>query len=180
VKPREIHSHISNRRAHGGVVGIGHAVASGMSLAKRVIPFAPEFTIDRDGTVWLGHSRVPTTSVKSPKGVDCLAVRLNEESTRPVSVWRILSQVWYENKLILPRDGNAMSWIADNVVVVPGVSGSAEIPGIRDPDEILLVIVKYFREDVGCWQMAEKSGLVFYSRDQFASLIRDVLSAGIR
>lgn len=186
-KFRDIAQPIANRRAHGGVQGVGHAVISGFSLAKRAIPFSPGFSIDRNGVVWTGeghHRRVETTSMLSPKGVQVLAVILDADDSggslpvrKTFAVWKLLSQIWYENKIVLPRDGNAMSLISDNVILLGSVSDIAG-GAIADMDEILLVWTTYSK-GVGCWNLAEKTRLVRYSRDQFFGLIKDVLVAGI-
>lgn len=196
MKPRAVAFHIANRRAHGGVKDTGSAVLSRFSMAKRAIPFAPGFSIDNNGGVWCrggtgggigGGERLPTTTMRSAKGVECLAVCFTKEteavvsdgSAQPVMVWRILSQVWYSNKVILPRDGNALNWKMANVIVLGSITNTEAVPAISDIDEILKIWVTYLKDGIGCWQLAEKTGF-FYSRDQFWSLIRDVLVAGIK
>jgi len=142
------------------------------SLAKRPISWAPDLTIDRNGVVWNGHVRVPTTGLLSQHGVKQLAVNIDGE---PVVVWRLLATIWYEGRMILPRDGNAMNYHADNTIDLKSVSSLK----ISDPDEILKIWVKYC-EGICCWQLAEKTGIHLYSRDEFYGLIKDILIAGIR
>lgn len=143
------------------------------SLAKRSITWAPHLTIDRNGVVWNGHVKTPTTHVTSKYGVRMLAVNIDD---RPVAVWKLLSHIWYENRMVLPRDGNAMNFHADNTIDLKKVSQSMNI---SDPEEILVIWVKYC-SGFSCWQLAEKTGIHVYSRDEFYGLIKDILVAGIR
>lgn len=150
---------------------MGTAIAH--SLAKRTITWAPSLSIDRNGTVWESHKRFPTTKTLSKHGVKMLAVIIDD---REFPVWKLLTHIWYENRLILPRDGNAMNCHADNTIDLKKVSHSMNI---SDPDEILKIWVTYC-SGVPCWQLAEKTGIHVYSRDEFYGLIRDILIAGIR
>lgn len=146
------------------------------SLAKREVTWAPGVSIDRNGTVWRGHVRVPTTYVNTKQGLKQLAVDLVD---RRVPVWRMLSGIWYDNAMLVPRDGNAMDWRTDNTVVLKAVTSTNNSPGISDPEEILIVWSRYCA-GASCWQLAEKTGLHIYSQQQFHNLVRDILIAGIR
>jgi hypothetical protein len=143
------------------------------SIAKRMIVWAPGIYIDRNGVCWQGHTRLVTTNVISKLGVKQIAVVI-DGTTHPV--WRLLSGIWYRGAMVLPRDGNAMDYSADNTIVLSKVTSMK----ISDPDEMLKIWVTYEREKVGCWDLAASTGLCFYTVDEFRVFIGDVLLAGVR
>lgn len=82
-------------------------------------------------------------------------------------------------KIVLPRDGNAMDYSTKNVIVVGNITFSKNVPGIFDADEVLLVWTKYC-QGITCVEMSSETKLYGYSIDSFRSLIADILVAGIR
>ena len=140
------------------------------SIAKRPIP-GTDLHINRDGVVFNGHKAFPTTSKFSRLGVKMLAVEINEQK---FFVWELLSWIWYEKKMLLPRDGNFMDCSVRNTVVLQSTSK------FSNPDEVIKIWYAYERERVGCWQLSEKTGLHGYAVDEFRSLIKEILWAGIR
>lgn len=147
-----------------------------MSLAKRSITWWEHHAIDRNGVVWHMHKRVPTTSVASKHGVWQLAVQGPDE--RKIVIWPLLSHMWYGGRMILPRDGNALNWHADNTIDLAAVSSLTE-KTFKDPAEILKIWTVYC-SGCGCWALAERTAIHLYSRDEFYSLVKDILVAGIR
>ena len=141
------------------------------SIAKRPIP-STDMDIDRNGCVWKGHVKVPTTILRSQYGVKQLAIEMHGE---PVAVWFLLSVIWYDQCMILPRDGNALNWSADNTIVLRG----EWVCHIVQAAEVLLIWVTYC-EGVPCWQLGEKTGLHQYYEEQFREVIKAILIAGIR
>jgi hypothetical protein len=147
-----------------------------VSIAKKPISACPSVSIDRNGVCWRESKRLVTTNQISPKGVKELAVVLND---RLFVVWRLLSNEWYDNAMLLPRDGNTMNYAADNTIALKSVS-QCQGRTISDPDEIMKIWVTYERDRVPCWNLSEKTDLHFYTPDEFRSIIGDILSAGIR
>jgi hypothetical protein len=140
------------------------------SIAKRAITHT-DLHINRDGVVFRGHKVIPTTSKFSRLRVKMLAVEINGTV---FFVWELLSWIWYEEAMLLPRDGNFMNCSVDNTIVLPTE------PGRFTRDEIIRIWYAYERERIGCWQLSEKTGLHGYAADQFLSLIKEILWAGIR
>lgn len=140
------------------------------SIAKRPIP-GTDLHINRDGVVFRGHKTLATTSKFSKLRVKMLAVEINGTV---FFVWELLSYLWYEEAMLLPRDGNFMNCSVDNTIVL-----STE-PGRFTRDEIIKIWFTYERERIGCWNLSEKTGLHGYAADQFRSLIKEILWAGIR
>jgi len=140
------------------------------SIAKRPI-FATELHINRDGVVFSEHKALQTTSKFSKLRVKMLAVEINGTV---FFVWELLSWIWYEEAMLLPRDGNYLNCSVDNTIVLPTE------PGRFTRDEIIKIWFTYERERIGCWQLSEKTGLHGYAADQFRSLIKEILWAGIR
>ena len=139
------------------------------SIAKRPI-LGTDLHINRDGVVFRGHKTLATTSKFSRLRVKMLAVEINEDV---FFVWELLSWIWYDKKMLLPRDGNFMNCSVDNTIVL-----STEPKFERD--EIIRIWYAYERERIGCWQLSEKTGLLGYAVDEFRSLIKEILWAGIR
>lgn len=140
------------------------------SIAKRPIR-GTDLHINRDGVVFREHKAIPTTSKFSKLGVKMLAVEINEQK---FFVWEILSWIWYDEKLLLPRDGNFMDCSVKNTIVMEYEARCGK------QDEIIKIWYAYERERVGCWQLSEKTGLHGYAADEFRSLIKEILWAGIR
>lgn len=141
-----------------------------VSIAKRPIP-GTDLHINRDGVVFRGHKALPTTSKFSRLRVRMLAVEINEMT---FFVWELLSWIWYDKKMLLPRDGNFLDCSVDNTIVLAPEQGRFTI------DEIIRIWYEYERERIGCWQLSEKTGLHGYAVDEFRSLIKEILIAGIR
>ena len=146
------------------------------SIAKREIgAWAPGLTIDKNGAIWTGHIRVQTVTTESRFGVAILSVDIGDKR---YDVWKILSQAWYDGAVLLTRTGTMLSFKADQTIALKSVTRSST-KVISDPDEIQLAWQKY-NQGISCWELAEKTGLIFYTRDEFVSLIKDILVAGIR
>jgi hypothetical protein len=90
-------------------------------------------------------------------------------------IWKLLSKIWYENRLILTRSGSVAAWKADDTFVLSSVSSGV----ITDPEEIHLIWCKYCA-GVSCRDMARVTGLVAYCREDFYSIVKDVVVGGIR
>lgn len=151
------------------------------SIAKREIgAWAPGLTIDKNGRIWKGHMSIYTVTTQSRFGVSIASVDIGspESGYKRYDVWKILSQAWYEGAVLLTRTGNMLCFNSDQTIAIKSVT-RASTKVISDPDEIQLVWQKY-NEGVSCWELAEKTGLIFYTRDEFVSLIKDILVAGIR
>ena len=150
------------------------------SLARREILWSDGLAIDKEGVVWKGKVREPTTVLRTEHGVKQIAtVIVTPEETRIIPIWRLLSFFWYDKQIVLPRDGNAMNYTTKNVIVVGKITTSKSVPGIFDPEEILLIWTKYC-QGVTCVEMSAKTTLYGCSIDSFRSLIGDILLAGIR
>ena len=147
------------------------------SIAKRPI-FATGLHINRDGVVFSGHKALPTTSKFSRLRVKMLGVHINEDV---FFVSELLSWIWYDHKMLLPRDGNFMNCSVDNTIVLSTEPVTNEITryGFSE-DEIIRIWYAYERERVGCWALSEKTGLLGHAVDEFRSLIKEILWAGIR
>lgn len=142
-------------------------------MSKRTIPFAPQYTVTQEGQVFRGKDRVPPGAKKSVHGVNCLAVRIDGED---MFVWRILSSVFYNDRLILPADGNFLSWKPEKTVILKAVSSDR----IQNPEAIHAVWYHYQHRGIPCARIGEASGLIQFMEDDFRILIRDILIAGIR
>ena len=150
------------------------------SLARRAIIWSNGLTIDKQGVVWNGKVREPTTVLRTEHGVKQIAtVIVTQEETRVIPIWKLLSFFWYDKKIVLPRDGNAMDYSTKNVIVVGNITFSKNVPGIFDADEVLLIWARYC-QGVSCFDMSSETKLYGYSIDSFRSLIGDILLAGIR
>ena len=150
------------------------------SLARREILWSDGLAIDKEGVVWKGKVREPTTVLRTEHGVKQIAtVIVTPEETRVIPIWKLLSFFWYGQGIVLPRDGNAMNYSTKNVIVVSKLTHLKDVPAITDPDQILLVWVRYC-EGVSCVEMSSVTRLFGYSIDQFRSLIADILLSGIR
>ena len=149
------------------------------SMARKEIVWSDGISIDKQGVCWKGKVRAPTTSVMSQYGVKQIAFSFDGEDKKPIPIWRLLSYLWYDQKIVLPRDGNALDYSTKNTIVVSKLTHSKETPAITDPEEILLIWTKYC-QGVTCDAMSAETRLFGYSIDSFRSLIGDILLAGIR
>ena len=150
------------------------------SFARRYV--SGDLSIDRQGIPYRGSKRTATTSVFSQYGVKQLAVITGTSESGEIvitPIWRLLSHFWYERKIILPRDGNAMDYSTKNVIVVSKLTHSKDVPAITDPEQILAIWFMYCK-GTSCDEMSAATKLFGYSIDQFRSLIGDILQAGIR
>jgi len=143
------------------------------SLAKRKIFDALDLTIDTNGIVWDGDKRYPSTSVyRRDKSMIYSGIVVEGQT---FLIWKLLSKIWYENRLILTRSGSLSSWKADDTFPLVSVSSNV----ITDPEEIHWIWMNYCM-GVPCRDMARKTGLVAYCREDFVRLVKDVLIGGIR
>lgn len=143
---------------------------------KRIIPFAPQYSITRSGRVWQNRNSVPPFTQDGTYGLKHLCVRINEERH---FIWRILSQVWYDNGLILTRDGGYLNWSEDNVFVVRIPEKSKWFDASK-VGEIQWVWWCYQHERIWCHSMGERSGLLVYSVDEYKELIRAILISSVK
>jgi hypothetical protein len=141
---------------------------------RRVIPFALNYEIDQSGNVTKDGVKVPHGVKRSRLGVNCTSVRIDDED---FFIWRVLSDVFYNGKLILPRDANFLSWSPENTMILAKVSSNR----IMGPEEIHAIWWHYQGPaKVTCAAMAEKSGLIRYTESDFRMIIKDILYCGIR
>jgi hypothetical protein len=136
----------------------------------------PHYEIDHDGTVWAVASKpprkLPHGSHTNRHGTTHLTVEI--EGRRHL-IWLLLGSVIYDGAVVLPRDGNFLNLRMTNVIALKLISSGA----ITDPDEIHLIWRLYCGGET-CSLMAGKSGLVSYSVDDFKSIVKDILWAGVR
>ena len=143
------------------------------SLAKRKIFDSLDLTLDTNGVVWDGSKRYPSTTFVSKRhSLPYSAVAVEGQTWM---IWKLLSKIWYENRLILTRSGSVAAWKADDTFVLTAVSSAT----ITDPEEIHLIWSKYCA-GVPCRDMARETGLVAYCREDFYSIVKDVVVGGIR
>lgn len=150
------------------------------SFARRYV--SGDLSLDKQGIPYRGSKRTATTSVFSQYGVKQIAVITGTSDSGEIvitPIWRLLSHFFYDRKIILPRDGNALDYSTKNVIVVSKLTHSKDVPAITDPDEILLVWVMYCK-GTSCDEMSAATKLIGYSIDQFRSLVSDILVAGVR
>lgn len=143
---------------------------------KRPITFAPSYGITKDGKLWNNNRLVPPSNHKAKFGLQHLVVWIGE--TRHY-VWRLLTACFYDNAVILPRDGNLLDWRADNVFPLKQATATS-ITLKQDPELIFYIWQKYQRDQVPCWDLAEQTGLNSHSIEEYRTLIKDVLIASIR
>lgn len=143
---------------------------------KRPITFAPSYGITKDGKLWHNNRPVPPSNHKAKFGLQHLVVWIGE--TRHY-VWRLLTEHWYENTWILPRDGNLLDWRSENTFQLKQLTLSS-ITERRDPELVFFIWQTYQRDLVPCWNMAEKTGLVSHSVDEYRILVKDILVASVR
>jgi len=143
------------------------------SLAKRKIFDSLDLTLDTNGVVWDGSKRYPSTTFVSKRHSLPYSAIVVEGQTW--MIWKLLSKIWYENRLILTRSGSVAAWKADDTFVLSSVSSGV----ITDPEEIHLIWCRYCA-GVPCRDMARVTGLVAYCREDFYSIVKDVVVGGIR
>ena len=140
---------------------------------KRAIPFAMGHQVDRDGYVFLGRKKLPHGRMRSKYGVDCLSVMIDGGQ---IEVWKLLQSVFYDSRMIAPRDGNFLKWAANNTVVVPKI----RCDRVKDIREVHAVWYWYQACYVPCRNIAERSGLNTFGERDFRGIVQDILFAGIR
>jgi hypothetical protein len=142
---------------------------------KRTIPFAMQYQIDRDGNVIDTETRkkLPHATVNSRYGLVYLSCWFEGQHQ---IIWRLMSSAFYDGRVILPRDGNFLNWKAENTVILETVSSKR----ITEVLEIHAVWYWYQKCGVPCRNIAEQSGLIRYGEQDFRSLVKDILVAGIR
>lgn len=150
-----------------------------MAGLLRTIPFAMEYTITRSGEVRHEsnrHKPVPPSVHEGRFGMRHLQVELAGE---PYYVWKLLSYVWYDRKIILTRDGGLLRWSHDEVFVLDSVTRGSET-AVTDFEEIQYVWFLYQQKKASCWEIAEKSKLLSHSIEDYRNLIKDILIASVR
>jgi hypothetical protein len=139
----------------------------------RDVPGYPELRIDSEGVVWQMGKRVITTNVDSKHGIRMLAIVHGEDL---VPVWRLVASAYYEDQLVLPRDGNFMRFQVSNLVEVKQLSSRA----IIDIEEIQLIWWMYCR-GLRCAEIREEAKWGNkYKVEDIKSVVRDILTQGIR
>lgn len=136
----------------------------------------PNYELDHDGNIWSVASKpirkLPHATHENRFGTVHLTCVVDG---REHFIWRLLGSVFHSNALILPRDGNFLNLRADNVIALRMISS----PKITDPDEIHF-IWRLYCDGVTCALMANKTGFLDYWVDDFKSIIKDILWAGVR
>ena len=147
-----------------------------MSLT-RSIPNAPQYTITRSGQVRHISNRakdIPPVTHQAKYGLVHQCVFINDSRHY---VWRLLRDIWYDGNLILARNGSLLNWDVENTFPLIRVS---PFTTRLDADEIQLIWNQYQYHGTPCWNMGEKSGLLYYSADEYKTCIRDILWNSVR
>lgn len=146
-----------------------------MNSMRRPIPSNPQFEIDHDGTVWSVASKparkLPHGSWTNHLGTIHLIVEIDGKRHL---VWRLLGSVIHSGAVVLPRNGSFLDLRNTNTIALRAISSGA----ITDPDEIHL-IWRLYCSGITCALMAGASGLC-YAIDDFKSVVKDILWAGVR
>lgn len=149
----------------------------------RMIPFAPDYTITRAGEIRHEsnrHKPVPHSVHQGKYGMKHLRVEIDGEQ---IYVWKILSLVWYDSKLMLNRDGGLLRWAPEDTFTLHElnyVTASKSPTPVIDREEIQYIWYLYQQKKAACWQMAEKTNLMSHGFDDYKAIIKDILIASVR
>jgi hypothetical protein len=143
---------------------------------KRTIPFSPQHTITKNGRVWKSREAIAPFTAKGKFGMVHLAVTLDGQRQ---FIWQLLVGTWYNNAMILTRDGGLLNWDESNVFTLKLGEKSIWADTNLIP-EVQWIWWQYQHERIPCVSMSDVSGLKGYSVDEYRSLVTDILKSSVR
>lgn len=123
------------------------------------------------------HSSPLPLEVRDGKYQKQLTVRIGDLWER---IDTLLSETFYENAVIVPRDGNLLDLRADNVIPVRRMPTFSSQHKYLDGDRLNWIWTCYEKHRIRVAFLAERTGLVHFYEDDFVKIIRCVLTEGIR
>ena len=144
---------------------------------KRTIPSSPQHTITKNGRVWKSREAVAPFTAKGTFGMVHLAVMLDGNRH---FIWQLLANTWYNNAMIMTRDGGLLNWNEENVFVLKLSEKSLVWSSADLISEIQWIWWQYQHQRIPCVSMSDVSGLKGYSVEEYRSLITDILKSSVR
>lgn len=147
-------------------------------MLKRELRSFPGWQIGKDGAVFRPNSRTPEPlEVRNGIYTGRLTVKIDGSWHR---LDALLSQAFYESKLIVPRDGNLLDLRAKNIVVIEKLPTFEGEFRKLDIDKVQWIWHLYEAKQTRVTFLAEASGLSHFATTDFLQIIKAILYAGIR
>lgn len=138
----------------------------------------PGYRISKDGQVFHGlHSSPLPLEARDGKYQKQLTVRIGDLWER-IDV--LLSETFYEDAVLVPRDGNLMDLRADNVIPVKRMPQFSSNFKHLDADRMNWIWTCYEKYRIRVAFLAERTGLSHFYPEDFVKIIKAVLTEGIR
>jgi hypothetical protein len=142
---------------------------------RRPIPQFDGYTIDRHGYVRdAAGVALPRRAVAAPHQVTHLAVDIDDQTQ--VLVWKLMSVIWFDVRLMLPRDGNFLHLHEQNLFGLRGLSSDR----VTEPRDIHGIWHAYQHRKLACSQIPENLGLLTLTPADVRSVVCDILIDGVR
>lgn len=157
---------------------------------KRPIPFLPEYDIDRDGRVWRGQKQVYPVSHIGKFRLYQIAVNLSAgvsaDGTETVErhyVWKLLSATWYDGELPLNREGGVLHYSPETTFSIDSSQFAPLFERARisfSPEDVQFLWYLYQDQKTPCFRLAEVSGLINLTVEDFRTIITECLKESVR